>query len=450
MARSSKGGEPDEGGLTTSGRSGGARQIFFWCLYDWANSAFAAVVLSFVFAPYFLEQVAADPVRGQAQWGFAISGSAAAVALLSPILGAFADRSGRRRLWLGGCSALAILATFGLWWIVPGAGSLIAALTLLAIGNTAFEVGYVFYNALLPVVAPPGRTGRVSGLGWGAGYFGSLASLGVVYALLVAPDPPPFGLDRSLAEPLRLAAPVAALWFLVFAAPIVLFGPPERPSGEPSRRIVAEGLRDLWSTLKDLPRMPSVAWYLGAHMLYIDAVNALFVFGPLVAKGAFGFTDAEMLGFGVTIMAVAGAGAITFGWVEDRIGAKPVIMLSIVALTVLTVAIAFIESKAAMWVVSGFLALFFGPVQASSRSLMARLSPPEMQTKLFGLYALAGRATGPVATLLVGWATLQTGSQKAGIAIVAVLLALGLALILPVREPMREPGREAEVDPAEV
>ncbi len=395
-------------------------------------------MLSFVFAPYFLDRVAIDPVLGQAQWGFAISGSAAAVALLSPILGAFADRGGRRRLWLGGCSAAAILATFGLWWVVPGAGSLIAALTLLAIGNTAFEIGYVFYNALLPVVAPPGRTGRVSGLGWGAGYFGSLASLGVVYALLAAPDPPLFGLDRNLAEPLRLAAPVAALWFLVFAAPIVFFGPRERPSHEPSRRIVAQGMRDLWSTLRDLPRMPSIAWYLASHMLYIDAVNALFVFGPLVAKGAFGFTDAEMLGYGVTIMAIAGVGAIGFGWVEDRTGAKPVIVLSIVALAVLTVSIAFLQSKTAMWVVSCCLALFFGPIQASSRSLMARLSPAEMQTKLFGLYALAGRATGPFATALVGWATLETGSQKAGIAIVAVLLALGLALIIPVREPRAE------------
>jgi UMF1 family MFS transporter len=440
--------DPDR--RTDSGRSlagptgppGAARrQIVYWCLYDWANSAFAAIVLSFVFAPYFLEQVAADPVRGQAQWGFAISGSAAAVALLSPILGAFADRSGRRRLWLGGCSLVAILATFGLWWVAPGTQSLVAALLLLAVGNAAFEIGYVFYNALLPAVAPPGKTGRVSGFGWGAGYFGSLASLGVVYALLIAPDPPLFGLDQAMAEPLRLAAPVAALWFLVFAAPILLFGPHEAPTREPARRIVAEGLRDLWATLKALPRMPSIAWFLAAHMFYIDAVNTLFVFGPLVAKGAFGFTDAEMLGFGVTVMAAAGVGAIGFGSVEDRVGAKPVIVLSIVVLAGLSISIAFLQSKSAMWGLSLVLALFFGPVQASSRSLMARLAPAEMQTKLFGLYALAGRATGPLGAALVGWATLATGSQKAGIAVVAVAFALGLALMIPVREAPAVPDR---------
>ena len=416
-------------------RRGGRRQVAFWCLYDWANSAFPAVILSFVFAPYFLEQVAADPVRGQAQWGFAISGSAVAIALLSPVLGAFADRSGRRRLWLGGCSLAAILATFALWWIVPGAQSLIPALLLLALGNAAFELAYVFYNALLPSVAPPEATGRVSGLGWGAGYFGSLASLAVVYAVLVAPETPPFGLDPGSAEHIRMAAPVTALWFLVFAMPLVLFGPSEAPSHEPAARIVAEGFRDLWRTLKSLPGMPSVAWFLVAHMLFIDGVNTLFVFGPLVAKGAFGFSESEMLLFGVTLAASAGVGAIGFGWVEDRIGAKPVIAGSIAALTAMTVSIAFIESKLVFWIVAGFLSIFFGPIQASSRSLMARLSPPPMRTKLFGLYALAGRATGPLGAAMVGWATLATGSQKAGIAVVAVSLLAGLALLLPVRDP---------------
>jgi MFS transporter, UMF1 family len=414
---------------------GRRRQIVFWCLYDWANSAFPAVILSFVFAPYFLEQVAADPVRGQAQWGFAISGSAVAVALLSPVLGAFADRSGRRRLWLGGCSLAAILATFALWWIAPGSQSLIPALLLLAIGNCAFEVAYVFYNALLHSVAPPEATGRVSGLGWGAGYFGSLASLALVYALLVAPDPPPFGLDAGAAEHLRMAAPVTALWFLVFAAPLVLFGPHEAPSREPARRIVAEGSRELWQTLKSLPSMPSVAWFLVAHMLFIDGVNTLFVFGPLVAKGAFGFSAAEMLGFGVTLAACAGVGAIGFGRAEDRVGAKPVIAGSIVALAALTVAIAFIESKLVFWAAAAFLSIFVGPVQASSRSLMSKLSPAAMRTKLFGLYALAGRATGPLGAALVGWATIATGSQKAGIAVVAASLLAGLVLLLPVREP---------------
>ncbi len=417
------------------------RQVIYWCLYDWGNSAFPAVVLSFVFAPYFLQSVAADPIRGQADWGFAISASAIAIALLSPVFGAIADRGGRRRRWLGACSLVAILATLAMWNVRPGPDSILLALALLMVANATFELAYVFYNSLLSNVASPETTGRVSGLGWGAGYFGSLASLGLVYALLIAPDPPRFGLDPALAEPLRAAAPLTALWFLVFAAPLVFLGPAETGSPLPARRVIAEGLRDLWHTLRGLPRMPSVAWFLAAHMFFIDGVNTLFVFGPLIAAGVFGFTETEMLLFGVTIYAAAGLGAIGFGWLDDRIGAKPVILASIVAITAIAIAIVFLESKTHFWIAAGGLGVFFGPIQASSRSLMSRLAPAELRTQLFGLYALAGRATGPLGAFLVGWATLASGNQKTGIAVVAVSLILGLLLMLPVREPHPAPPR---------
>jgi MFS transporter, UMF1 family len=410
------------------------RNIVFWCLYDWANSAFAAVVLSFVFAPYFLERVATDPVHGQAQWGFAISASAIAIAVLSPIFGAFADRSGRRRMWLGGCSFISIVATLGMWWVLPGPQSVLLALVLLVIANAAFELAYVFYNAMLSVVAPPEATGRISGLGWGAGYFGSLASLGLVYAVLFLPDPPLFGLDPAAAEPVRMAAPLTALWFLVFAVPLVWFGPRERPSRESARLIVANGLGDLWRALRGLPRMPSVAWFLVAHMFFIDGVNTLFVFGPLVAKGVFGFSDTEMLLLGVTIYVTAGVGAVGCGWLDDWFGGKRVVAFSIVALASISVSIVFLETKTEFWIAASLLGIFFGPVQASSRSLMTRIAPPEMRTKLFGLYALSGRAIGPFGSALVGWVTLATESQKAGIAVVAVSLLVGLALLMPVRE----------------
>ena len=181
-------------------------------------------------------------------------------------------------------------------------------------------------------------------------------------------------------------------------------------------------------------------------MFFIDAVNTLFVFGPLVAKGAFGFSDAEMLGFGVTLTAAAGVGAVGFGWIEDRVGAKPVIAVSIIVLAITSVSIAFLESKLALWLVAAVLSLFVGPIQASSRSLMSRLSPAGMQTKLFGLYALAGRATGPLGAAMVGWATLATGSQKAGIAVVTVSLLIGLGLLLPVREKRGEHGAGAAAE----
>jgi len=187
--------------------------------------------------------------------------------------------------------------------------------------------------------------------------------------------------------------------------------------------------------------MPSVAWFLVAHMFFIDGVNTLFVFGPLVAKGVFGFSDSEMLLLGVTIYVSAGIGAVGCGWLDDRFGGKRVVALSIVALAIISVSIVFLETKTEFWVAASLLGVFFGPVQASSRSLMTRISPPEMRTKLFGLYALSGRAIGPFGSALVGWVTLATESQKAGIAVIAPTLLLGLALLMPVREaPALDPS----------
>jgi MFS-type transporter involved in bile tolerance (Atg22 family) len=224
-----------------------------------------------------------------------------------------------------------------MWTVAPGADMVLRALVLLAVSNTGFELACVFYNTMLPEVAPAGRLGRVSGLGWGLGYFGSLVSMGLAYVVLVAPEPLFFGLDAGAREPLRLTAPLAALWFLVLMLPLVLFGPPDRPSGLGARAVVADGLRELRRTLRAPPATPSILWYLLAHMLYIDGINTLVVFGPLFAAGSFGFTSAGVVGYGITFYFAAGAGSFALGWLDDRFGSKPLVMLSLVVITVAVV-----------------------------------------------------------------------------------------------------------------
>ena len=411
------------------------RHAVFWCLYDFGNSAFPALVLSFVFAPYFVNHIAGDPIQGEKLWGYAISASAIVIAVLSTVLGSFADRSGRRRPWLGLCSVVAILAAGALWWLEPGAQSLVPALVLVAVANAAFELGYVFYNAILTSVCSERDTGKVSGFGWGAGYLGSLLSLLVVYFVVIAPDEPPFGLDPQAKEHLRIAALFSAVWFAVFAAPLILGGPRERPTGEPFGQTVRLGLSDLWATLRTLPRRRSVMWYLIAHMIYIDGVNTLFVFGPLIAVGEYGFPEDDIVLLGVTIYICGGIGAFGFGWLDDAIGARKVVAGALVALIAAMAVILVIDGMTAFWIVAGVMSLFFGPVQSSSRTLMIRLSPPEMRVKLLGLYSLAGRATAPLAPFLVGIAIAATENQRAGIAVVAVFMVVGLALLMLVREP---------------
>jgi len=409
-------------------------RIVAWCLYDWANSAYSAIVLSFVFAPYFLAQVVGDEVRGTVLWTSAITVSAIAIGILSPIFGVLGDKGGRRRRWLFVFSGTAIVTTLAMWGVTPRVEATVLALVLLAVSNTGFELAYVFYNAMLPEVAPPGRLGRVSGWGWGLGYFGALVAMGIAWALLVSPDPPLFGLDAPMQEPVRATAPFAALWFLVFALPLVLYGPPDRPSNLGAQAVLTEGLKELWETLRSLPRRPSIAWYLAAHMVYIDGVNTLIIFGPLFATGAFGFTASETLLYGIAFFVAAGAGSLALGWLDDRFGSKPVLVTSLVVMSTNVIGMFFAYDRSVFWMLSMVLAFFLGPVQSVSRSLMARLAPEDTRTQLFGLYSLAGRATAPLGPALLTWIVATTGEQRAGAAVIAILMLAGLSLLLKVRE----------------
>ena len=230
---------------TSEGGGAGTRAQIAWCFYDWANSAFPTVIVTFVFAAYFTQAVAASPAEGTAQWGWAVSGSALLIAVASPVLGAIADATGRRKPWLAGFSVACAVLSAGLWFVTPSRDSVLLALVLFGIANAAFELGTVFYNAMLPEIAPPGRIGRLSGWGWGLGYAGGLACLVLVLFGLIEPAIPPFGLDKAAAEPVRAVALVTGAWFAIFAAPIFLFTPDAPATGVPIGRAVGQGLRTL-------------------------------------------------------------------------------------------------------------------------------------------------------------------------------------------------------------
>lgn len=289
---------------------------------------------------------------------------------------------------------------------------------------------------MLPGLVPASALGRASGWGWGAGYVGALASMAIVGFLFVNPDPPllPW-LDRDTYDHLRITAPFAAVWFMVFIIPLFVFVPGEPGSGLPVRQVLKEGMGELLHTIRTLPQHRSIAWYLLAHMVYIDGLNTLFVFGPIFAATVIGLTETEVLLFGVVIFVAAGAGSFVFAWIDDWIGGRRVVAISLVALIVLCGALLLTESKALFWPLGTALGIFIGPVQAASRSLMARLAPKDLENQMFGLYSLAGRATAPLGPALVAYFTTVFHSPRAGMAVIVVLLLVGLVLLAPVREP---------------
>lgn len=421
--------------MPSPGRDAGPRARAAWCFYDWANSSFPAVILTFVFAAYFTRGVAVDPITGTAQWGTAISLSALAIAVASPLLGAIADLGGARKPWLGVFTVLCVGATFSLWWVGPDPAYMVFGLVMLGIANFAFELGIVFYNAMLPDIVSPRRLGRLSGWGWGLGYVGGLLCLVIVLVCFVQADPVPFGLDKDAAEHVRAAGPIAALWFAVFAVPVFLFVP-DRP-----RLVIApmlavrEGFGQLVDTFKRIGQYRDALRFLIGHMIYADGLNTLFAFGGVYAAGTFGMEVDEVIMFGIAMNLTAGLGAAGFAWVDDWIGAKRTILIALGALTVLGGAILLVESKTAFWGLGMALGIFFGPAQAAGRSFMARLAPDDMRAEMFGLYALSGKATAFVGPALLGWVTFAAGSQRVGMATVLVFFVIGAWILWPLKEP---------------
>lgn len=400
-----------------------------WALFDWANSPFPTIIMTFVFGTYFTKAIAETPEAGTAQWGWAMALAGFLIAVLGPLTGAMADRMGRRKPWLGGFSALCIAACALMWFATPVPESTLLALALVVVAAIGFELGMVFYNAMLPDVAPAGMMGRLSGWAWGLGYAGGLAALVLALLAFVQAETPLFGLDKTTAEHIRITPVVVAVWFAVFSLPTFLMVP-EPPRGAPFRKalgLAVDDVRRLWGLFRTYPLL---ARFLVARMIYTDGLNTLFAFGGIYAAGTFGLALDQVILLGIAMNITAGLGAAAFGWMDDLVGARATIIAGLIGLMILGSGLLVVESPIAFWALALPMGLFFGPVQSASRSMVARLAPAELTTEIFGLYALTGKITAFAGPLVLGWATLIADSQRAGMATVLVFLGGGLVLLL--------------------
>ena len=437
-----------------------------WVLYDWASQPFFTLVTTFVFAPYFTSHVVADPERGQALWGYAVAVAGLVVAGLGPVLGAIADRAGRRKPWIMASLVLMAGGCWALWYAAPGNEALVPAiLAAFVIATIGAEMGVVFTNAMMPGLAPADRLGRLSGQGWAAGYAGGLVSLALVLGLMAA-DPatgrtlaglaPIFGLDAAAHEGARASGPFSALWLLAFAWPLLVFTP-DRPRGLAIGAAARAGLADLGATLREARANGPLWRFLIGHMAYVDGLAALFAFGGIYAAGVFGWTIVEVGLFGIGLTFVGVAGALAGGWLDDRFGPKPVVIGSALVLLIVSATIVSIGPTSILFVVDlapgtgaglydspaekvyfglGLLiGVVAGPLQASSRTWLLALAPAGREAQMFGLLQLSGKATSFLAPAAVATATALTGSQRLGVVPILAFLALGLALVAGV------PGR---------
>ena len=415
------------------------RAIWSWCLYDWANSAFTTLVVTFIYSAYFTDAFADDPGRGTALWSRGITASALVIAALAPIAGALADRGGRRR-YLILCSLLCVAATAALTFVRPDqANAVVIALGVFVVANVAFELGLVFYNAFLPAVAAPERIGRVSGYGWGLGYVGGLLAL--VAALVVfVPETPPFGIPTAGGFNLRATNLLVAGWFLLFSIPAFVWLRDE--SAAAGRLDVGRAFRDLAATVRHLRRYRQVGLFLLARLFYNDGLVTIFAFGGIYAVGTFGFGFEDLVTFGIVINVGAGLGALAFGFVDDRIGGKATIGLSVAALAAATLLAAVAQTRTAFWAAAVLVGVFAGPNQSASRSLMARFVPAKHESEFFGFFAFSGKVTSFLGPALLGVLS-DVHSQRVGVASLLVFFLAGGLILRRVdeREGVAAAGR---------
>lgn len=436
------------------------RQVVAWSLWDWGSAAFNAVVTTFVFTRWITSTDFVDPAlvaRAETDaaaqalvdaavadhsawlgWGLAIAGLL--IALSAPVTGGRSDDAGRRRLWLGLHTGVVVLVMAAMFFVVPDPDALtrnvLLGITLLAVGNVFFELASVNYNAMLSQITDRANLGRVSGIGWGAGYLGGIVLLLVLFVGFINPEEGWFGVTGADGLDIRVSVLVSALWFAGFAVPVLL-AVPEKPRAPGFRRVgvlgayaaLGRSVRDLWRHARH-----TLAFLL-ASAVYRDGLAGVFTFGAVIASGTFGFSAAEVVVFAIAANVVAGVSTIAGGYLDDRLGAKRVIVASLVGLVVSGVAVFVLRDAGptAFWVFGLALCLFVGPAQSASRSLLSRVAPPGRESEVFGLYATTGRAASFLAPFAFATFIVWGGAQAWGILGIVLVLAVGLVALLPIK-----------------
>lgn len=404
------------------------RTIFSWSLYDFANQPYPTIIITFVYSSFFTHDLAKNYQNADSLWLFAISICAIIIALLSPIMGAIADRSGYRKTYLIACTWICVISTLFLYF--PQPGQIWFALILVVISNAAFEMGQVFCNSYLPDIAPKNKIGRISGYGWSFGYIGGLIGLAICLVVFYFPEKPfnPFTgnlLNKENYEHIRSMPLFISMWFAFFSLPTFIFLK-DRKREKLSVESIRKSYNNLLSTFKEIKQYNNILKFLIARMLYNDAILTIFSFGGIYAREKYGWDIEMVLIFGIGLNVAAGSGAFLFGFLDDYLGPKRTIQISNYAIFIAVVIAVLSKSEELFWLAGIILGIASGPNQSASRSLMGRIVPENKVNEFYGFYAFSGKATSFAGFLILSVVILVTGSQEIGMMVVSLLLIAGI------------------------
>ncbi|BCI54245.1 MFS transporter [Mycolicibacterium litorale] len=438
-----------------SAPAAGRSRILAWALWDCGSTGLNAIVVTFVFAVYLTGAVGSDlpgDTSATSWLGRAMTAAGLLVALLAPVTGVWVEAPRRRRVALTVLTGAAVALTASMSLIRDDHRYLWPGLVLLACTAACSDLASVPYNAMLRQLSTPQTSGRISGIGWAMGYFGSVLLLLVVYLGFIRGDGETRGLlalPAADGQNVRAAMLMAAAWFVLFALPLLVTArepatesvDPDQPSG------VLSAYRKLWTEIVgEWRRDRNVVYYLLASAVFRDGLAGVFAFGAVLGVSVYGISEADVLLFGVSASVVAAIGAVVGGLLDDRVGSKPVIVVSLAAMIVVGLTLLTLSGALAFWVCGLLLCLFIGPTQSSARTLMLRMSAAGKEGVAFGLYTTTGRAVSFLAPWLFFMFIDLFGSDRAGMGGLCVVLAAGLVAMLAVRAPHRRPRASAGAD----
>ncbi|MBF9034912.1 MFS transporter [Rhodobacterales bacterium HKCCE2091] len=451
------------------------RRIRGWWMFDWASQPYFTLVLTFVFGPYFasvaadsfmaqgLDELTAD-ARAQSLWSLGQTVTGICIALMAPVLGAFADNAGRRLPWVVLFSGFYVLGAAGLWVLMPDGSGLTLALIAFGIGLIGAEFTTIFTNALLPDLGSVDEIGRISGTGFAVGYAGGVLALFVMLLFFAEGETgrtligraPAFGLDPDAREGTRAVGPFVAAWYALFMIPFFLWVRETPSPARPGRATAA--LKDLRQTIRNLPRRPSLFAYLASSMFYRDALNALYAFGGTYATLVLNWSITQVGIFGIIGAVTSAVSTWIGGHVDSRIGPKPVIVAMILVLLATSTFIVGMTRESlfgmalapgsglpdiSFYVCGAIIGGAGGVLQSASRTLMVRHADPARPTEAFGLYALSGKATAFLGPALIGATTAALGSARLGMLPLILLFTIALVLLVWVQPDGRAATAEA-------
>ncbi len=429
-----------------------SQKVLGWAFWDWGSAAFNAVATTFVFSVYLTSDgMFTDKTTANEHLSTGLLVAGVIIALLAPITGQRADRRGKGGVWLAWFTAAVVVCLACMFFVAPDSplgkeGALWLGIGLLGLGNVFFEFASVNYNAMLNHISTRETMGRVSGLGWGMGYVGGIVLLLILFVGFINPEVGWFGVTSDNGMNVRVSMLVAALWFAVFALPVILNPPkPAHPGHDTGRESLLDSYKKLWGTIVSLfHEAPHTLWFLLASAVYRDGLAGVFTFGAIIAASVFGFSSSQVILFAIAANVVAGLATIGFGALDDRVGPKRLIMGSLICMVAAGLGVFVLHARGAIvfWILGLLLCIFVGPAQSASRSFLGRVIPEGREGEVFGLYATTGRAVSFLSPLFYGLfiklGRVVEGSSGGdptawGILGIILVLAIGLVMLIPVK-----------------